>query len=224
MGTQASQPAVSAKWKGRRQFLSQFIEKPFMIGAVAPSSPRLAREMIRGLDLGSAQAVLEFGPGTGAFTDAILPRLGPRTKFIAIELNAGLAEAFRKRHPGVNLVNDSVEKVRRICDQAGIDRVDYIVSGLPWASFPHDLQDRVLDAIGQVLRPGGTLVTFGYHIGTLLPAGKRFYKELPKRFAKVERSGIIWANVPPAFLYRCTSAPAPRTPAPVTQAPRADAR
>lgn len=183
--------------------LGQFISKPSMIGAVAPSSIHLAREMVRGLDLGSAAAVLEYGPGTGVFTDVIAPKLGKQTKFAAIELNQGLARAFKTRHPTIDIVNDSVENVRAICDARGIDRVDYILSGLPWASFPDDLQARILSGIDAVLKPGGMLVTFGYHVGTLLPAGKRFYRRIPKHFSKIHKSTIIWRNIPPAFVVRC---------------------
>jgi phosphatidylethanolamine/phosphatidyl-N-methylethanolamine N-methyltransferase len=192
------------KWKGRRAFLAQFIEKPFMIGAVAPSSSHLAAEMVRGVDFQSARAILEFGAGSGVFTDAIVPRLNPNTKFIAIELNTRMVEAFRTRLPEVTLVNDSAEHARRICDEHGIDKVDCIISGLPWASFSSGLQDRILASALDVLRPGGTLITFGYHVGTWLKAGRRFYAKLPGQFAKVEKSTTVWRNFPPGFVVRCT--------------------
>lgn len=192
------------KWKGRRAFLAQFIEQPFVIGAVAPSSSHLAAEMVRGVDFQSARNVLEFGAGSGVFTDAIVPRLRPGTKFVAIELNKRMVEAFKTRHPDVTLVNDSAENARRICDEHGIEKVDYIISGLPWASFTSDLQDRILAAALDVLRPGGQLITFGYHVGTWLKAGRRFYAKLPGQFARVEKSPSVWRNFPPGFVVRCT--------------------
>ena len=160
--------------------------------------------MVEGLDLGRAQAVAEFGPGTGVFTDAIVPLLGKQTAFVAIELNKALADAFRLRHPRVALVNDSVEHVARITRERGMGRLDAIISGLPWASFPDELQDRILAGALETLRPGGQFVTFGYHIGTWLKQGRSFYGKLPKLFARVERSGVVWRNVPPAFVVRCT--------------------
>lgn len=192
------------KWRARRAFLGQFIEQPFMIGAVAPSSRQLCEEIVRGVDLKNARAVVEFGPGSGVATDLILPRLGPQTKFLAIELNERLVGAFRARHPRVTIVHDSVENVRGICTAHGIEQADVIVSGLPWASFNDGLQDRILSAAFDVLKPGGVLVTFGYHVGTWLKAGKRFYGKLPSVFAKVEKSPTVWRNLPPAFVVRCT--------------------
>lgn len=190
--------------RGRGAFVRQFIMNTGMIGAIAPSSKYLAAEMVRGLDLANAKAVLEYGPGSGVFTDVILPRLGKQTKFVPIELNDDMVAAFRKRHPTVPLVHDSVENARRICDAHGIDQVDYIVSGLPWASFPESLQVRILDAAMTVLKPGGTLVTFGYHVGTLMPAGKRFARLVERYFKSTNRTPVIWRNIPPAFVLRGT--------------------
>lgn len=190
--------------RGRVALLGQFIRQPFVIGAVAPSSVHLARKMVEGVDLAGAHAVLEYGPGTGVFTDEILPRLGPSTRYLAIELNPAMAEQFRARHPGTPIRQDSVEHAPRICREEGIGPVDFILSGLPWASFPDDLQNRILDGALEVLRPGGQLITFGYQIGTWLKAGKRFYAELPRRFSRVERSDMVWRNLPPAFVVRCT--------------------
>ncbi len=203
-----SQPTAAmhspTKSRGRSAFIRQFIMNTGMIGAIAPSSRFLAAEMVRGLDLANARTVLEYGPGSGIITDAILPRLGKQTKFLPIELNDDMVASFKKRHPRVPLIHDSVEHARRICDEHGIDRVDYIICGLPWASFPESLQIRILEGVTRVLRPGGTLVTFGYHVGTLLPAGKRFARLLPRYFTKMNRTAVIWRNIPPAFVVRGT--------------------
>lgn len=193
----------SAPSKTRRTFLSQFVERPAMIGAVAPSSRHLAEQVLDGIDLYNAEAVMEFGPGTGAVTEHILPRLGPRTRFIAVELNSALAESFRRRFPKVRLYEDSVENARRICDQEGIEQVDAIVCGLPWASFSDELQDRLLDATLSVLKPGGRFVSFAYYLGVWLPAGRRIRRKLAARFSETRKSRCVWRNLPPAFVYRC---------------------
>ena len=205
MPTHHAAPARSgAGARSTAALLGQFLSRPHVIGAVSPSSRHLAERMVEDLDLANARAVLEYGPGTGVFTDAIVPRLGQETRFVAIELNPVMARVVGERHPRVRLRNDSVEHARRICDEEGIDRVDAIISGLPWASFGAELQRRILTGVTEVLRPGGVLVTFGYHVGTWLPAGRRFYASLPGYFSKIERSGLVWRNVPPAFVVRCT--------------------
>ena len=185
------------------KFLKEFISNPTSVGAIAPSSPALAQAMVSELDLKSADAVLEYGPGTGVFTDYILRDLNPGAKFAAIELNSHFAAAFRMRHPNAALFEDSVENVRRICDSAGIESVDCIVSGLPWAVFPESMQRRFLDEMMRVLNENGMFVTFAYVHGLVLPPAKKFAHLLDQYFTSVSRSSVVWLNVPPAFVYRC---------------------
>jgi phosphatidylethanolamine/phosphatidyl-N-methylethanolamine N-methyltransferase len=192
--------------RGYRSFIKEFVTQPFVIGAVAPSSRFLARKMLHGAAIGSAGAVVEYGPGTGAFTDHILRGLPEQCRYMAIELNPSMARIWRDRHPGRTLYRNSVANVERLCKREGIESegVDLIFSGLPWASFPDELQEQVLEATLRVLRPGGQLITFGYRVGTWLPKGKRFYQRLPRYFADVQRSEWEWRNLPPAFVVRCT--------------------
>ena len=185
-------------------FFFQFLAKPGMIGAVAPSSPYLAAEMLRTVDLGPGARVAEYGPGTGAFTKAILDRLHPDATFFAVERNEALADQLRRRFPSLHLHTGSVEDIETFCKAEGVAQLDAIVSGLPWASFPQDLQVRILDATMKVLKPGGQLVTFGYHLGLLTSAGRRFKKLLPRYFSSITRGPAVWRNTPPAFTLRCT--------------------
>jgi len=159
--------------------------------------------MVSWINLADARAVLEYGPGTGVFTGYIIERMPAGSKFVAIELNRRLAAIFRQRHPGLTLVEDSVANVAAICRDRGLESVDGIVCGLPWASFPEDRQIQFLDAMMSVLRPGGQFVTFAYLQGLWLPRGQRFARLLPRYFRQTSRSRTVWRNLPPAFVYQC---------------------
>ncbi len=184
-------------------FFRQFIANPVTTGAIAPSSRYLARTIVEDLDLSTAESVLEFGPGTGVFTEFVLRELNPGAKFAAIELNPHFAEVFRRRYPNVQLFQDSVANVRRICDRAGMKSVDCIVSGLPWATFPESLQLECLNEMTQILRPGGRFSTFTYVHSRALTASRKFASLLPDYFTSVSKSPVVWWNLPPAFVYRC---------------------
>jgi phosphatidylethanolamine/phosphatidyl-N-methylethanolamine N-methyltransferase len=93
------------------KFLGEFLLHPTKTGAIAPSSQGLARRMVEWIDLPEAKTVLEYGPGTGVFTEHIIRQMPAGSKFAAIELNPRLAELFRRRHPDVTLVVDSVANV-----------------------------------------------------------------------------------------------------------------
>jgi phospholipid N-methyltransferase len=187
----------------RTRFFAEFIQKPLSIGALVPSSPYLARTIVRNAGLASAEVVLEYGAGTGGLTDYILSELHPQAKFAAIEINPQLAAIFKDTHPGIRLFEDSVENARAICDSLQVAAVDCVVSGLPWAFFSKSTQISILDELMRVLKPGGVFTTFGYLQGFALPAAWNFASLLPNYFRVVSKSSVVWRNVPPAFVYRC---------------------
>jgi phospholipid N-methyltransferase len=184
------------------RFLKEFVSKPQEIGAIVPSSPALAREVVRSIDWDSVRVVVEYGPGLGAITREILPRTEGKDFFV-IELNEAYAERFRRNFPDVPLYRDSVANVVSIASEHGGEAVDCIISGLPWAIFSDSVQDELLDATFEVLKVGGQFVTFAYMHGLALPAGRRFRKKLTRRFRQVERSRVVWRNTPPAVVYHC---------------------
>jgi phosphatidylethanolamine/phosphatidyl-N-methylethanolamine N-methyltransferase len=188
-----------------RRFAREFLIRPGIVGAVAPSSRGLAKRMLEGLELEKARAIVEFGPGTGAVTGEIISTIGPATKFFAIERSPDMVSAMRERFPQVKLYEDSAGNVESLCRKEGIEpgTVDCIVSGLPFAAFPPALQVEIIDAAVRVLKPGGRFVTFAYYVAHLKDAGRRFRKLLDEKFDHVSKSRGVLFNVPPAFVYRC---------------------
>lgn len=184
-------------------FFSKFIASPRTIGAIAPSGPELARQIVHLADVKSAKTVLELGPGTGVFTAVIARSLGAKTNFLAIEADPHLALLLRKKMPKVRIVAGSAEHINRIMKTYRLPQADSIISGLPWSAFDDGLQDRILLAARDVLRPGGIFATFSYIHAMPLQKAKRFRKVLDRNFSDVDKSPVIWKNLPPAFIYCC---------------------
>jgi phospholipid N-methyltransferase len=189
-------------------FLRQFLRAPATIGAIAPSSADLAQRMTADVPVAGEPVVLELGPGTGAFTAEIQRRLAGHGRHVAIEVNEALAALLGDRYPDVDVVVGDAADAPAILADRGVDAVDLVVSGLPWAVFPGAVQEAILDAVTAVLRPGGRFLTFAYSHATLLPPAVRFRRRLAERFADVRSSATIWRNLPPA---RIVSARHPRT-------------
>jgi phosphatidylethanolamine/phosphatidyl-N-methylethanolamine N-methyltransferase len=184
-------------------FLAGFLRAPWRVGAIAPSSRALAELMTEDMGLGEARTVVELGPGTGVFTRAICGRVSAEALVMAVEIDPRMADLLRPRFPRVSIVNDSAEHLDRHLAEAGRKSADAILSGLPWASFPADLQNRLLTAVLGVLRPGGKFATFAYSHASWLPPGRRFRGLLAASFVSVEATRVVWPNLPPAFVYRC---------------------
>ena len=183
------------------RFLRHFLTDPAAIGAIAPSSPELAELITDAADLGATDMVVEFGPGTGVFTEVIMRKLPARARFLAIEQNPELAELTRKRCPSAAVHVDSAVALPRYLSDLGASDCDRIICGLPWAAFSDELQDSLLATITGALRPNGRLLTFAYLQGLLLPAGQKFRRKLRGAFRKVSTTRTVWRNLPPAFVY-----------------------
>jgi len=185
------------------RFLREFIHRPIAVGAIAPSSTALARAMLKPIDFAGVRVIAELGPGTGSFTRHILNRRQRHTKFIALETNPAFFKHLTERWGASCFVQRSAQELREALDGEGLHQAGAIVSGLPWASFHPDLQKGILKQVSACLAPEGVFVTFAYLQGLLLPGGVRFRRLLNQQFTSVERTNIIWNNLPPALVYVC---------------------
>ena len=103
----------------------------------------------------------------------------------------------------VEIIEGNASELVSILREKGIEQVDIVVSGLPWASFPDQLQDEILSEVSRSLSSGGRFVTFAYGGIHLFPKARAFRQRLDKLFQDVERTPIAWRNLPPAFAYHC---------------------
>ena len=98
-------------------FLLEYIKNPRYIGAVAPSGKQLASKMISEIDFEKAKCIIEYGPGTGAFTEKILSRVNNDTIVILIEINKEFYRMLKKLYghkENVIILNESAEHINRI--------------------------------------------------------------------------------------------------------------
>lgn len=172
-------------------FLRQLARNPAQTSAVVPSSGRLARAMAMGLGPESGR-VVEFGPGTGVFTRAIL-KAGVCPKDLSLfEMNAEFASHLRGAFPGVTVHNAGAQNVARHC-RTGVDTV---ISGLPLLSMPPHIRRAVVGGAFDVLRRGGAMVQFTY--GPKPPLDP---ESLDRLGLTCERNAKVWINLPPATVY-----------------------
>ena len=139
--------------------------------------------MLAPVDFTAARTIVEFGPGTGAFTREIAARLGPGCRYLGIELNPAFVRSLAVAYPRLTFVHGSVADLARILAIQGIGSIDAIVCGLPWATLPVSLQEQVFAAIDAALAPGGVFVTFGYFQSLVLPGAQALRRRLRRSFA-----------------------------------------
>jgi Phospholipid N-methyltransferase len=181
------------------KFIKQYIKNPKIVGAVAPSSEKLADKMLEDIDFSNVACIVEYGPGTGVFTKKILNKKKGSTIFIAIEYNTEfykiLKEKFKDQKNFI-LINDSAENLKKYLDKYNISNVDYIVSGLPFASLPDGMSKRILSFTKEILKGRGEFITFQYTL---------FKMKLFKIYFGKIKSKKVLLNLPPAYVLKCKS-------------------
>ena len=179
---------------------SRFLRSPRTVGAVTASSRALAEAMVDGLDLKQPGCIVELGPGTGAFTAAIVERLGVDTAFLALDIEPTFVQEIQKRWPQVQCVCASAEQLKGLVAARGMGPVDHIVSGLPFVSLPPTVTREILSNVVGVLRPGGTFTTFQYLHGYGLPPAINFRRSMTAQMSCAPTARLVLRNVPPALV------------------------
>lgn len=182
-------------------FLGQFLRAPATIGAVAPSSRRLAEAVCAPVPERGEPTVVELGPGTGPFTAEIQRRLSGRGHHLAVEVNKTMADLLAARFPTVDVVNADAAKLCDLLGERGLGHADVVVSGLPWAAFPDSAQRELLGAVISCMGPAAVFTTFSYIHAIPLSSARRFRALLAERFEEVVPGRTVWRNLPPAFVF-----------------------
>jgi len=190
------------RWHDHRLFLSHFRKSPRTVGAIAPSSQRLARAMLDGLPLESGVKVVELGPGTGAITREIARRLPAHATCLAIDINPEFTARVANRWPQIDSICDRAEHLVDIVRARGLLPIDHIVSGLPFASLPPATARAIVDAIVESLRPGGTFTTFQYAHAFGFSSAVMVRETLTHHMGAKPIRRFVMGNLPPALVVR----------------------
>jgi phosphatidylethanolamine/phosphatidyl-N-methylethanolamine N-methyltransferase len=137
--------------------------------------------------------LVEFGPGTGRLTEAILNAGVRPADLTCLELDAQFAALIRRRFPGVTVITAGAETAAlHVTVPAGA-----VISGLPLLSMPTSLRLSIIRAAFDILAPGGMMVQFTY--GRNPPLSDSEFQTLGLR---LEKGQLIRLNLPPARVYR----------------------
>jgi len=187
---------------GSFYFLRRFLRGPRHVASVWPSSRFLAQQMFRDLDLRAGDLVIEYGPGTGAFTVEVerMRRIGIRVRYLGIEKDPGLYEFLRHRFPDLDFVLGDAMDIADICAAHCLPPAAVVISGLPLIFMDRVSLLRIFTSTGACLRPDGVFRTFSYaHSYPTRMAGE--LRELMNScFEEYHLSAPVLRNLPPALV------------------------
>nr|WP_188986626.1 methyltransferase domain-containing protein [Saccharopolyspora subtropica] len=173
-----------------------------MVGAATPTSAAVAATVAQVVPTTGTPVVVELGPGTGSLSNGIHRRLPAGARHIGIELGKELVEHLRAHKPWMEIVHGDAADLLALLDKHGVDRVDAVISSIPWSLLPGDAQDHILRQAAEALAPQGAFTALTYLPADQMPGGRRFRAKLTQTFDEV-LTHITWRNLPPILHYIC---------------------
>lgn len=93
------------------------------------------------------------------------------------------------------IVYGSAENIIEHVREYGIPYIDYVISGLPFASLPKSVSNKILLETSKILKKDGEFITFQYTMYK-----KTFIEQF---FTKIDVKREL-RNVPPAYVFSCS--------------------
>lgn len=178
--------------------LRALIDDPKGVAALTPTSRACIDRVVSKVPV-RAQRVVEFGPGSGVMTRALLERLGPGGRLLAIERSERFADRLRDRlpDPRLTVVHGDAARVRQILSETGFGPADCVVSAIPFFWLAPE------DGLGIIADTHATLADGGAFVSCqmfYLPR-RRLHAHLERCFRTV-RSELDLRNLPPQRIFQ----------------------
>jgi phosphatidylethanolamine/phosphatidyl-N-methylethanolamine N-methyltransferase len=188
---------AKARFEDDARFLKSWIDSPGRTGAVAPSSPHLARRMASYVDPREDGPIVEIGPGTGPVTEALIQRGIDEARLVLVEYCPEFCELLRQRFPRATIVEGDAYALSTTLQGHLGEKAAAVVSSLPLFNRPPSERTALVeDAFRTVLKPGAPFIQFTYAV----------ISPVPRKGAGLKSQVSDWVlrNIPPArvWVYR----------------------
>jgi len=176
-------------------FLKRFLQRPFQVASIIPSSRTLIRRVAGKMDFTQPRVIVEYGPGEGCHTREIVQRMHQDSQVILFELDAELAQHLEDQFRGdrrITILNTDAAHLPRELLKRSIPHCDYVVSGIPFSILEPEKKRELLRSTYDCLAPHDSAAFIIYQYTNELVAHCR-------HFPRVE-SEYCLRNIPPSFV------------------------
>jgi phospholipid N-methyltransferase len=176
-------------------FLKRFLQRPFQVASIIPSSKALIRKVAGKMDFSGPRVIAEFGPGEGCHTREIVNRMHADSRLLLFELDPELAQHLEEQFsadPRVTVLHQDAAELPNELAKREIAHCDYVVSGIPFSILEPGKKRQLLQHTYDSLAPHPRSAFIIYQVTNELVNHCR-------HFARVE-SEYCLQNIPPMFV------------------------
>lgn len=161
-------------------------------GAISPSSPFLARQMVKSVLWPDVKLAVELGAGSGVITKEALKKLSPNAMLVVFEINPRSYHKLSSiKDSRLIVINDRAENMDKYLNG---EKADCIISGVPIGALSVREFDLFASAVKRNLKTNSQFVQFQYFLTS--------YFRVQREFPEIAIS-FVPINLPPAFVYVC---------------------
>ncbi|MGV8073322.1 MAG: class I SAM-dependent methyltransferase [Syntrophobacteraceae bacterium] len=168
------------------------------VASITPTSPFGVKRVCSKINFDRSDLIVEYGPGTGVFTNYLLKNMKTDSRLIVIERNKDFNSRLKRmiQDPRAIIVNDSAENVLETLSACKESQADYIVSGIPFFWLSGDLKNRILFNTRRALKNFGKFLVYQTCFQT-----DHHLKIHLERFFPVVNTRYELRNIPPLRIY-----------------------
>jgi phospholipid N-methyltransferase len=184
-------------------FFKGFLDEPKQVGSIIPSSRFLEKRLVKVAELARADVAIELGPGTGGTTRAMLARMKPEARLLAIEINPKFGKLLQRtiRDPRLIVHTGSAADIGEALRAHDLPPADVILSGIPFSTMGRELGLSILCSIDANLAPSGRFVAYQF---------RDRVESLGRQVMGAPSVQVEMLNVPPMRIYRWDKSLSPR--------------
>jgi phospholipid N-methyltransferase len=174
-------------------FFKRFLQKPFQIASIIPSSKALVERVAVKMDFSEPRTIAEYGPGDGVHSRELAARMCPDSKLFLFELDHAFSRDLERQFAGdrrVHVINRDAASLSEELGGRGISQCDYILSGIPFSILEIRKKRALLQDTYDALRPGGAFII--YQVTNELKQHATIFDEAESEY--------FLQNIPPMFI------------------------
>src|SRR5438552_16156678 len=141
-------------------FFKRFLQRPFQIASIVPSSKALVERVASKMDFSQPRVIAEYGPGEGVHSREIARRMSPDSHLLLFELDQAFARDLERqfaRDRRVHVTHGDAARLPHELKRRGIAACDYILSGIPFSILKIEKKRPLLQKTDHTMGAGGRM-------------------------------------------------------------------
>jgi len=174
-------------------FFKRFLQRPFQIASIVPSSRALVERVSAKIDFNRAKVIAEYGSGEGVHSREIARRMRPDARLLLFELDPAFSRDLERQFaddPRITVLNRNAADLPLEMKTRGINHCDYILSGIPFSILKIDKKRALLQSTYDALAPNGSFII--YQVTNELKQHATIFDEAESEY--------FLQNIPPMFI------------------------